>query len=300
MRSAFDVFWRPAVPEARLAALRILVGGYGSAWVCLRTPMWLRLSELPPAEFHPLGVVALLTEAPVPPPLLFGCVAGAALLGALFAAGRLGRISGPGFALLLLWVTTYASSFGKVFHTENLLVLHAGILALSPAGSARLSGDRKGPGFGGTVRLMAWVTALTYLLAGVAKLRETGIVWATGDTLLVNVARDALRKSLIGSAHSPLGVFSLAYPAVFTPLAVLSLALELGAPACFCFRRAGRLWAAAAWSFHVGVLALMAIAFPYALSGVAFAPFFRVERLPLLRRKAAASPGVPGRAASPP
>jgi hypothetical protein len=36
------------------------------------------------------------------------------------------------FALLLLWVTTYRNSWGQVFHTENLMVLHV-VLAVSPA-----------------------------------------------------------------------------------------------------------------------------------------------------------------------
>jgi hypothetical protein len=44
-------------------------------------------------------------------------------------------------------------------------------------------------------------------------------------------------------------------------------------------RRWRTAWVAAAWLFHVGVLALMAIAFPYQLTGVAFAAFFRLERL---------------------
>jgi hypothetical protein len=38
-------------------------------------------------------------------------------------------------------------------------------------------------------------------------------------------------------------------------------------------------WVVAAWTSHLGVLALMAILFAYPLSGVAFAPFFRLERL---------------------
>jgi hypothetical protein len=33
------------------------------------------------------------------------------------------------------------------------------------------------------------------------------------------------------------------------------------------------------WGFHVGVLALMAILFPYPVTFIAFAPFFRTERL---------------------
>jgi hypothetical protein len=41
----------------------------------------------------------------------------------------------------------------------------------------------------------------------------------------------------------------------------------------------GPVWVAAAWSFHVGVLGLMAIAFPYQLSGVAYLALLPVERI---------------------
>ena len=45
-----------------------------------------------------------------------------------------------------------------------------------------------------------------------------------------------------------------------------------------------RVWAVLAWSFHLGVWAIMAIFFPYPLLGLAFAPLFAVERLPWFRR----------------
>jgi hypothetical protein len=63
---------------------------------------------------------------------------------------------------------------------------------------------------------------------------------------------------------------------LFHPLAAFTLAVELGARS-LCLA-GGRVWAAAAWAFHAGVLAVMAILFWYPL-GAAFAPFFAVERL---------------------
>ena len=44
-------------------------------------------------------------------------------------------------------------------------------------------------------------------------------------------------------------------------------------------RRLRNLFIGGLYGFHVGVLATMAIGFPYPLSGVAFAPFFEVERI---------------------
>src|SRR5690606_24095402 len=66
---------------------------------------------------------------------------------------------------------------------------------------------------------------------------------------------------------------------LWPPLAAGSLAVELGAPLALLHRRVAHAWVAAAWCFHAGVLALMAIAFPYQLAVVAFAPLLPVERL---------------------
>jgi hypothetical protein len=65
---------------------------------------------------------------------------------------------------------------------------------------------------------------------------------------------------------------------LFAPLSTFSLATELLAPVALLGRRFAALWCGAAWSFHVGVLALMAIAFPYPISGCAFLAFFPLER----------------------
>ena len=59
--------------------------------------------------------------------------------------------------------------------------------------------------YGGPVRLAAGVTVLTYVLAGVAKLRLGGLGWMVGDTLRNHVAYSAARLDLLGGTPSPLG-----------------------------------------------------------------------------------------------
>ena len=89
---------------------------------------------------------------------------------------------------------------------------------------------------------------------------------------------DALRKIELGSTHSPLGPWLLGHTWLFAPLSAISLATELLAPLALLGVRVAAVWCVCAWSFHAGVLALMAIAFPYPLSGCAFAAFFPLER----------------------
>src|SRR5690606_19115262 len=88
-----------------------------------------------------------------------------------------------------------------------------------------------------------------------------------------------LRKAELGASYSIIGAFAVRYDWIFPPLAGLSLLIELGAPVALFGRRIGMIWCALAWSFHFGVLVIMAILFHYPLLGVAYASFFPVERI---------------------
>ncbi len=287
MRS-LDEFWFPAIPGVRLAVLRVLICAFALVWLVGFAPMLLTALWFPAERFDPVGVVALL-DAPLPPLLGVGIWLSTVIVGVAALLGWRFRVVGPVFALGLLWVTSYRNSWGMIFHSENLLVMHALVLALLPASDAwsldarrdlalRARGRAAHPRYGWGPRLMVAVTTLAYLLAGLAKLRNAGLAWLDGEVLLSHVAWDNLRKIELGDLHSPIGAVLSAYPAVFVPLAWMSVVLELGAPIALFGPRLGRAWAVGMWAFHFGVLVIMAIAFMYPLSGVAFAPHFEVER----------------------
>ncbi|HET9477676.1 MAG TPA: HTTM domain-containing protein [Dehalococcoidia bacterium] len=283
---ALDRYWRAPAPAARLAALRIIIGGFALGYVVIRSGNLGSYAGLPDAQFDAVGAVSLLS-GPMPETAVELLPWLAALAGLGFVLGWRYAITGPAFALLLLWVTTYRNSWGQIFHTENLLVLHVLVLALSPAADA-LSLDARGRSaaapddgrYGWPIRLMCLLTVMTYFITGQTKLRNAGLDWITSDSLRNYVAYDNLRKAELGDTHSFLGAELVSHGWLFQPLAVFTLAVELGAPLALLSRGVARFWVAAAWSFHLGVLAVMAIVFPYPLLGAAFAPFFEVERLP--------------------
>ena len=285
---AADARWRADLPATRLAALRCLIGGFATIYLAIRVVHLLSFVDFAAASFAPVGVVSLLA-APLPPALVILPVLLALPLGLAFTLGWRFTVTGPAFAAVLLWVLSYRNSWGMIFHTENLMVAHVIILGLTRSADAwSLDARRRPPGpqphaHGWPVRLLAVVTVATYLLAGVAKLRLSGLEWVSSDLLRNYIAYDNLRKLELGDTHSPLGGALVARPALFPPLAALSLLLELLAPLALLGPRLARLWSLGAFAFHLGVLAVMAIFFPYPLLGLAFAPLFAPERLPLWR-----------------
>jgi len=278
----------PATPALRLATLRALVGTYGVIYLLARLPHLLSYALTDTTRFVPVGPVSLLAT-PLPPDAHRALVALTVVTAVTFALGFRHRVLAPLHGVLLTWVLSYTNSWGMILHVDNLYLAHVLVLAFSPAADV-LSLDARGrepepdhPRYGWAPKLMVAVAAATYLMAGIAKLRNGGLHFIEGDTLRNLVAYDNARKIELGDVHSPLGALLLGHPRFFAAMAAGSLLLELSAPLAL-FRRLGRPWAIAMWGFHVGVLLLMAIGFVYPLTFVAFVACFDVERLWLRRR----------------
>jgi Vitamin K-dependent gamma-carboxylase len=285
----FDRWWYTSAPPERLAVLRILVGAYSVLYLALRALPLTSVARFSAAEFAPVGPVKLLA-GPLPSWAVYGALALALLSGAAFTVGYLYRFAAPVFALSFLWVTSYRSSWGMVFHTENLPALHLVLLAFAPAADALAPHAPAPPPasgrYGWAIRAVATVTVVTYVLAGVAKLKLGGGAWVDGELLRAQVAYDNLRKIELGSVHAPLGALLVKVAWPFKTLAWSSLLLELGAPVALLNDKVARVWVLGVFGFHLGVAVLMAIGFPYQLSLVAYAAFFPLEQLVPWSRRA--------------
>lgn len=276
----------PEAPAERLAAVRILVGAFAFLYLALRLPHILSYLSFPARQFEPVGVLSPF-GAPPPAALVVAAMALALLATLGFALGWRFRLTGPAAGALLLWTLSYANSWGQIFHTENALVVSVLVLGLTRAADAtsldahrrRAAAPPPHARYGWPLRLLCALVVATYFLAGIAKLRWGGPGWMGGTVLRDTIAADSLRKILLGSSHSPIAEALLGQAWLFRGLAVLTLVVELGAPIALVHRRAAIVWVLSVIAFHLGVLVLMAIVFPYPLSGVAFAPFFRAERL---------------------
>ncbi len=268
-----SAWWFAPAPAERLAALRIAIGAYALLYTLSR---WHALTTTSIGSFAAVGVV----RTRVPSSLELAIVLATVVLLALFTLGWQYWLTAPLAAAALLWTLTYRNAWGQVFHVENLLVLHVVALAAAPAADVWAVSRQREPNgsYGWAIKLLVALAVATYVLAGAAKLRLSGGGWLDGHQLRNQIAVDNARKLLLGESPARLALPLLEHPAWFTAVSISTLCVELGAPLSLLGGRVGRIWALAAWLFHVGVFALMHITFPYPLFGVAFLPGLQPER----------------------
>lgn len=282
--NAFDRWYLREAPPERVAVLRVLVGAFALLYTAVRLPDLWGYSDFAESRFRPVGVTGLL-DGPLSPVAWHLLLIATLALSVAFTLGWRYRLVAPLFALVLLFETTYRDSFGQLFHTENLMVLFVLVLAVAPAADAyaldrRAPSPRSGALYGWPLVLLSVVTVITYFLAGWAKIANGGMSWLGGDVLLNQIAFDNVRKAVMGDPYSAIGAWMVGQAWLFPPIAVVAVLVELAAPVALLGGRWRNVWVVAAWSFHAGTLAVMYISFPFPLFGIAFAPFFEIERIP--------------------
>ncbi len=290
-------FWFESTPASRLGMLRILLGVFSIWYLVPELDDFVKVAKSDPRLFAPVGVVFGHPIGIVLFDWLLLATLGAALF---FTLGLWHRISGPLFAGLALWLFCYRNSWSMIYHSDNLVVLHAIVLGFTRSADALsldalFRGRRQGGTgsveqatwrYGWPVKLICAVTVCSYFVTAMAKLSgPLGLAWASGHSLRSQMAVDCIRKELLGSDPNALSYALYDWLPLFTVLAIGSLALEFFAPLALFNRRIGRIWAVNMFLVHWGILAVMHITFHYQLTGVMFASFFPVERLLELPRK---------------
>lgn len=283
--------WFAPAPAARLAAVRIVVGGFSLWYLGRRVRMLRRLAATDRGEFQPVGPVRVL-DRPLPVPVAHATTVATLATGAAFTLGWRHRVTGPAFSSLLLWTLSYRNSWSMVFHADNSLVLHALVAGVTPSADAwsldalrgrtspaggSLTGDRR---YGWPLQLMTAASTATYALSGIAKLAgPLGRQWVSGDALRAQIAVDGVRKELGGERAMPAAYALYDKPVLFRLAAAGTVVLELGAPVALASRRLAPLVALALFGMHWGIRLIMGIKFRYPLSGAAFAPFLDLDRV---------------------
>ena len=223
------------VALAVLIGLRVALGPY------------VALTDQPDALFVPAFVVSWLSSMPPAGVIVAVQVVGVAAAVACIA-GRRPRASFAVAWIALLFLAGLRGSLGKVLHNDVLLLLAAAPLLFAP-GDARPGDRRTSSAWGWPVRASLAVAAAVYLVAGLQKLRHSGLDWVTSD----NMRWVLYGGAASGRAPTDAIARAVADRAWASQLAAAGiLTLELGAPVALALRSWRVPFAVAAVALHIG------------------------------------------------
>jgi len=223
--------------------------------------------------WRPVGVVALLHVPVLPQPAMAAIAAAWKVLLIASAVGLFTRFATAGAFVLGAYLIAIPESFGKIHHADAILVWAMAAFALSRSGdgwsldalirAARRPEDAANPPaargeYTWPIRMMWLVMSIIFFNAGVSKLRHSGLAWVTSDVLATyfihsnyGIGRPA------GPPTSEWGLWFARHPALFRPMAGLSLLFELSLPLALFSRWARRIVVPGVFALQVGITLLM-------------------------------------------
>jgi hypothetical protein len=265
--------WFGAADARHLAICRLLLFGY--AWPGMAVPGYAEYAAYRDSAWYP---VSFFRAWSVP---LLGASGLEALSWVLSMASLLALvglcypIAAPVAALSCLYLRGVPQNFGKINHSENLLVIALLVLALSHAADAwsldalwrRLRGHgqrlRAGGHYRWPIRFIGLLVITMYGAAGLSKLAASGWDWALGDSF----RRLLLRHHFTHRPPTEWGVWVAGFPTLCRALALGALLTELLSPLALLGK----------WPYRVVLVALGCMQLGiYLLLGVAFRPMLPV------------------------
>ncbi len=275
---AWERFWFPAVPAARLEWFRRILYAYLWIDVWVTTGFVRAHGSVDTDLYQPL-LIARVLPLPVPTDLVVTVTMGIVLAGALLGiTGRAPRLAGTVTALAYLQWMVIAFSYGKVDHDRLPIVV--ALFVVATVGRTEVS-DRAGSAAAGwALRMVQVGVVAVYFLSVVAKVRYGGWLWANSATLTQALVR---RGTTVGRDL-------LAQPDLLVAAQWATVVFEATSVALLVRWRARWIWWWSAVVFHVVTYALLSIAFfPQLVCLLAFVP---LEQLPPSR--SGRSPVAPG------
>lgn len=295
---ALDRLWFAPMTPISLSLCRWATGAFCLYRLLDLRAYFVRAAGGAPEVFHPVGIASILSE-PLAKSTYDNMLGVTIFLAGMFMVGLAHRIFAPVFAVLLLFVLSYSNSWAMVYHTENMLVLHVLILAITPSASVLsldASHTREDPKyvrygmaraedgahmkFRWPIRLLQLGATLPYVVAGIAKVRgKAGWDWAYGENLRDQVTMNGLYYEMLHGGAEPITFHVYGWDTAFMFAAMMTLVLELGAPLALLHRYIGYAYVFGIMSMHFSILVIMGIPFPYQLTGLAFVCFFEWDKV---------------------
>jgi hypothetical protein len=192
---------------------------------------------------------------------------------ALSSIGLFTRISTGSSFILGIYLIGLPHNFGKVNHSDAILVFIFAIMALSRCGDscsvdrliwkARQRNDtsRQRPQVSGEytwpVKAVWVMFALFFFGAGVSKLRHSGLEWIFSDNMAVLL----LQAQFQGKSAVQWGFFLAQHQWLTQLVAAATIAIEVGYPLALFSHRARWILVPGAFSMQIGISLLMGITF---------------------------------------
>lgn len=264
LRERWTHFWFAPEEPTNLGVCRLLFFGamflyylpvdfsaWGEVSRVFWKPTWLfRFFALPAFSPETLSVLQIVWKGS----LLFAC------------AGLLTRSSTLAAFILGTYLLGLPQNFGKIRHSDAILVFVMASLALSHCGAGwsvdRLISQWRRPGasppypavsgeYTWPVRIVWLVMALVFFAAGVAKIRHGGLEWITSDTLAIMLVDAHYQVGRIDP--TVLGLYLAQYSWLCHALAALTIILETSFPLALVSRWARRFLAPAVLGLQIGI-----------------------------------------------
>jgi len=246
----------------------------------LRYQLW--LTTLDSSQYHPIPTLKVLLfpfgwGARPDAMFLHALWLGAIVSGICALVGLYTRPSLLFFAAANTLLVAHAYSYNEAHHTEALMTIAFWALAFGPSGAAwsldELRGrvrcaastmrfepqsaePRKDPLARWPLRLMQWLLVLSYVSAGISKLRNGGLEWFNGYTLAYLVGADGVQR---GSAS---GVWLAQQIPLLRIFSVVAVATELGFVGAVLLPRFAWLFLLAGAGLHTAIYLTQRAPFP--------------------------------------
>ena len=224
-KSSWDNYWFYPAPLFNLAICRIIIVGFQLGYLFIKH-YWnevLTRASIPAVDFIPLLIFKLLNSFfpwDMPPTAFLMAVFIATTVSGIFSLiGFRTRLSLLFFALGNLYIQTYLYSFGRIHHSEAIMLIALFFFTLAPVGGAlsvddlswRLKRNVRQKSFQSfsvlqsssaftrwPLLLIQWLFGLIYLSAAISKLSVDGgrlfsTAWMNGYTLQYYLISDGSR-----------------------------------------------------------------------------------------------------------
>jgi hypothetical protein len=271
LRKRWMRYWFEPVEPINLGLCRVLCfGAFFLLYLDYDVTSW---SEVSDSRWMPVWIFQVLHLPVLSSALLVVLQSVWKISLALSSIGLFTRISTVSAFILGMYLLGLYNSFGKVNHSEAIVVFVFGVMALSRCGDscsidrliwkARQRNDTSGqrPQVSGEytwpVRAVWVMFALFFFGAGVSKLRQSGLEWIFSD----NMAILLLRAQFEGKSAVPWGFFLAQHQWLTQLIAAATIAIEVGYPLALFSRRARWILVSGAFSMQIGISLLMGITF---------------------------------------